>query len=346
MGINLLYKSDILSTPKLENWRSWSYEDYLRYFLSLKAAKKRLRPAVTPTSIFSNIELKNFCKPIKKRIKLLYGGNNPCVSIIIPAYNEESELLPTIVSFTRLSIKPDMAELIIVDNNSTDRTAEIIKYCGAKYVFYPKRKAANARAAGFAKSAETAEYIWFVDADTRVIAPLRFEKDLHKKSSILQTSLDYLDQNPDMIGVSTGALFETAHWSYLVIHKVALILRLTHRLSCFSGRNQFIRKNAIKAIGGIDTSVDFRDDQHLHISLARYAKKKHLHLDNANRNSSLEDPVYSSGRRHGSLANTLRGLFKTFMQPKLKRDKYNYPLHPKNVKWKNIRINSSGVKRE
>ena len=63
------------------------------------------------------------------------------ISVVVPAFNEE-RLLPGSLSsvraamegFARLGWK---SELIVCDNNSTDRTAEIAKGAGAQVVFEP-----------------------------------------------------------------------------------------------------------------------------------------------------------------------------------------------------------------
>jgi len=52
------------------------------------------------------------------------------VSVVIPAYNEEKAIKKTVKDFS----KPYIDEIIVVDNNSTDRTAEIAKKTGAKVV--------------------------------------------------------------------------------------------------------------------------------------------------------------------------------------------------------------------
>lgn len=53
---------------------------------------------------------------------------NPLLSIIIPALNEEHRLPPSLEKIeTFLSTQPYQAEIIVVDNGSKDRTAEIVR---------------------------------------------------------------------------------------------------------------------------------------------------------------------------------------------------------------------------
>src|SRR5688572_1912804 len=58
----------------------------------------------------------------------------------------------------------DDAELIVCDNNSTDRTAEIARAAGATVVFEPINQIARARNRGAA--AATGDWLIFVDADS------------------------------------------------------------------------------------------------------------------------------------------------------------------------------------
>jgi len=56
-------------------------------------------------------------------------------------------------------------ELIVCDNNSTDRTAEIARSAGALVVFEPVNQIARARNRG--ATAATGDWLVFVDADSR-----------------------------------------------------------------------------------------------------------------------------------------------------------------------------------
>ena len=86
------------------------------------------------------------------------------ISVVVPAYNEE-RLLAGSLAATRaaMSVFPH-AELIVCDNNSTDRTAEIARAAGASVVFEPVNQIARARNRGAA--AASGEWLVFVDADS------------------------------------------------------------------------------------------------------------------------------------------------------------------------------------
>jgi glycosyltransferase involved in cell wall biosynthesis len=90
------------------------------------------------------------------------------ISVIIPAFNEERLLPATLPSVREAMLAFDEAgwasELIVCDNNSTDRTAEIAAAAGARVVFEPINQIARARNAGAA--AASGDWLLFVDADS------------------------------------------------------------------------------------------------------------------------------------------------------------------------------------
>jgi dolichyl-phosphate beta-glucosyltransferase len=60
----------------------------------------------------------------------------PFLSIIIPAYNEESRLPGTLTKVGRfLREQPYLSEVLVVDNNSTDQTSQIIRDFSKQYDF-------------------------------------------------------------------------------------------------------------------------------------------------------------------------------------------------------------------
>jgi len=89
----------------------------------------------------------------------------PIISIIVPAYNEEKYLPKCLWALTHQDFKLPY-EIIVVDNNSADKTKKIAKKFGARVVFEKKKGLLKARDKGI-KSAR-AELIAITDADTLV----------------------------------------------------------------------------------------------------------------------------------------------------------------------------------
>jgi len=111
----------------------------------------------------------------------LSSDENLSFSVIIPAYNEEQLLPATLTSLHKaMDTLGLQGEVIIVDNNSTDNTAQIAKDHGAKVVFEPFRQIAKARnrGAGIARS----NIFIFLDADT-ILPPQLLQKSLQLLAS-------------------------------------------------------------------------------------------------------------------------------------------------------------------
>lgn len=89
------------------------------------------------------------------------------VSVIVPAYNEERLLAATLGSIRSAAQAFDGAcdwELVVCDNNSSDRTAEIARAAGARVVFESHNQIARARNAGAASA--VGDWFVFIDADS------------------------------------------------------------------------------------------------------------------------------------------------------------------------------------
>lgn len=99
------------------------------------------------------------------------------LSVIVPAFNEE-KLIGRCLNSIQMSLSASAregldTELIVVDNNSTDRTAEIARAAGARVVFEPVNQISRARNAG--GNAASGDWLLFVDADSFPDAPLMRE---------------------------------------------------------------------------------------------------------------------------------------------------------------------------
>ncbi len=123
------------------------------------------------------------------------------MAIVIPAYNEARNLKACLDSIARQSVAP--AQVIVVNNNSTDSTAEI----AAAYAFVtllkePKQGIVYARDTGF--NAVTADIIGRIDADTRL-----------KPGWVEYIQHYYAIESHRQRGVSGRAYFYNVYWPQL-----------------------------------------------------------------------------------------------------------------------------------
>src|SRR3954454_20136644 len=85
------------------------------------------------------------------------------LSVVIPCFNEADYVADTIRSLHRQDFAGEY-EIVVVDNNSTDATAEIARGLGVRVVTEPVPGVCNARQAG--TEASSGEIVVSTDADT------------------------------------------------------------------------------------------------------------------------------------------------------------------------------------
>lgn len=88
----------------------------------------------------------------------------PYLSIVIPCYNEETRLPPSLARINAyLAQQSYRAEVIVVDNASADRTGEVARQGGAEVISEPHRGKGAAVRTGVL--AARGEYVLFSDSD-------------------------------------------------------------------------------------------------------------------------------------------------------------------------------------
>lgn len=185
------------------------------------------------------------------------------ISVIIPAYNEEKYIGKTIQRLLEQEEKAE--EIIVVDNNSKDKTAEIANGMGAKVVTETVQGMIPARNRGFNEA--NYEIIARLDADTLV------EKDWIKR-----IKEDFKDE--ELVGVSGPAYYYTfpkilqsKSWPFRLYY-LAIKRALKHDI--LFGPNMAIRKSAWEKVKN-EVCLDDKkvhEDIDLSIHLAKYGKLK------------------------------------------------------------------------
>jgi glycosyltransferase involved in cell wall biosynthesis len=192
------------------------------------------------------------------------------VSVIVPAWNEEFEL-PATLERLRLALAAlgRSHELIVVDDASTDRTAEIARCAGATVLRVEKRQIAAVRNAG-ARIARGRRLV-FVDADTRV------------PDATLAAAMGELDAGA--VGGGARVAME-GRVPLLVRPSLFVFMRVWDLLGYAAGCFVYCTKRDFDAVGGFDES--FYASEEVWLSKALKARGRFV---------IVEPAVVSSGRK-------------------------------------------------
>ena len=218
-------------------------------------------------------------------------------SIVVPAYNEEDYLPATMASLKESSagVPEFQGEIIVADNNSTDRTARIARESGARVVFEEHRQIARARNTG-GKNA-LGRYLIFVDGDTRI------------SSTLLRKTLTVLESG-DYCGGGTMSEYDgrpplLAKWA------LRFWLFLSRSFKWASGAYFFCTREAFLGTGGFDERYYASEELHFSRALKRWGRTRAQSL------VILDEPVITSSRKtewYGmrELATMVLGVFLRF----------------------------------
>lgn len=126
----------------------------------------------------------------------------PKVSIIIPVYNGENYLRESIDSALRQTY--DNLEIIVVDDGSKDKTAEIAKSYGEKIQFYSKENGGTSTALNVGISHMTGEYFSWLSHDdmyypNKIKRQIEELAKLEDKNTIMMSDLDGINENYEKI---------------------------------------------------------------------------------------------------------------------------------------------------
>jgi glycosyltransferase involved in cell wall biosynthesis len=182
------------------------------------------------------------------------------ISLIIPAFNEEKLLGASLRSITAAAAafhaRGWPTELIVCDNNSTDRTAEVARAAGARVVFEPVNQIARARNTG--ASIATGDWLVFIDADSQ---PSR---------ELLEDAAEAIVSGRFVAGGSTVKLDEF----FPAMSFFTALWNLTSRIRKWcAGSFIFCEAQAFRAIGGFSHELFVSEELDLSQRLRVWGKK-------------------------------------------------------------------------
>jgi glycosyltransferase involved in cell wall biosynthesis len=175
--------------------------------------------------------------------------------VIVCAHNEQAFIHPCLRGILDQSRPAD--EIVVVDNASTDRTAQIARgFSGVRLVEEPRKGLVIARDTG--ARACTADVLVFTDADCR--PPAQWLARIERR----------FVERPALVALSGGYRYYDWHvWGRLLIAAYDLtVAPLTHlfvsrvlrRGAVLYGGNFAVRRSALAAIGGFDTAIEFHGE--------------------------------------------------------------------------------------
>ena len=177
------------------------------------------------------------------------------LAFVIPAYNEEAligKCLESVVA--EIARSGADAEIIVVNNASTDRTGEIARsFPSVRVVDEPKKGLVHARDAGFAASAG-AELVANIDSDT--IVPVGW----------LDTVLSEFSKDSKLVCLSGPYIYyDMSFWNRALVNMFYGLTYLIYVLNRFilrvgsvvQGGNFVFKREAWARVGGYDRSIEF-----------------------------------------------------------------------------------------
>jgi len=210
------------------------------------------------------------------------------ISFVVPAYNEEKYLGPTLASIHAAArAVGEPYEIVVANDNSNDGTVQVAEAGGARVVTVSKRQIAGTRNEG-AKAA-VGEWLVFVDADTQVTEP------------VVRGVVDAL--RAGAVGGGSGVRFaDGPPWIHRWVGAIAFIMRLCRwAAGCFV----FARRDAFVAVGGFDEQ--FYASEEIHFSRAMKKQGRFV---------ILRGHVLTSGRKAEKFSrwDTIKMMFPMLLQ--------------------------------
>jgi len=175
------------------------------------------------------------------------------VSVVVPAYNE-AELLPACLEALRHQDDAGEFEILVIDNASTDGTAEVARRDGVVVIHEPRRNYGTALARGFASA--SGDIIASTDADS--VVPRDWVARLRRE----------YERDPGLAALGGAIEFVSPNWKGRIFTRV--LLPLVNHFDWRNpagphlwGANLSIRRTAFEAVGGFDPRFSLQADSEI-----------------------------------------------------------------------------------
>ena len=224
------------------------------------------------------------------------------VSFIVPAKDEEKFITECISSIKqqRSSNQSDSNHVIIVvDNQSKDRTANIAKNLGANVIHQPLSNAGTTRNTG--ANLATSDFLAFVDADCTL------------PSNWLERCLSHFE-DPSVVAVGASQAYSGRKspwieriWTDIISPRTTQLWQTTDWLPAF---NLMVRAEIFRTENGFDESLETCEDSDLTLRLANHGQ---LRLDHSIQVRHLGESRHLSEFFHREMWRS-KGNFKSAMK--------------------------------
>lgn len=177
-------------------------------------------------------------------------------SVVICSYNRIEHVLPSVESVLAQTLPSGEYEVVVVDNCSTDGTAEAVQALAAdhpevRYLYEGRLGLATARNTGWQAARGT--YVAFLDDDARA------------GTDWLETARDLIERNPENLCCVGGPIhpFYTSpkpDW-WLDSYEIRTrgdVQRHLNRGEAFSGSNMIWRREILETYGGFESTAGMK----------------------------------------------------------------------------------------
>jgi len=164
----------------------------------------------------------------------------PDITVVVPTFNEQSRIVDCIEALNDQTYPSDRYRIVVVDNGSTDQTADRVRKMGTRLLVEPQRSPYRARNRAI-RSTDSA-YVALTDATCR--AESNWLEKLHKRAS---------QSGAWVVGGLT--LYESVNNSlanrlFSDSHRPEDLRRTVEDYQCVAANNLFVNREAFASCGG------------------------------------------------------------------------------------------------